>query len=110
MRFDLNATMATVQLLEDSGMAPKLRTVLEEHGAEFSTKDMIMLMFDLLRGVCGKSVADETVSLLAYIFEEDENELRTTPITQLFAKIKQAVGEDEFVVFLKTCISSESHE
>ncbi len=102
---DLEATMRAVQILDESGKIPVIKDCIIKNGGKIDSPVILNIGVEILTGACGKKTADETAELLAYVFEKTPEEIKKTPLKELFPMFKELAEKNNLQVFLKTCMS-----
>lgn len=102
---DLEATMRAVQILDESGKIDTIKQIIAANNGNIDAPAVLNLGVEIITGACGKKSADDTVELLAYVFDKTPDEVRKTSIKELVGLFKQLAKDNDLTVFLKTCMS-----
>lgn len=102
---DLEATMRAVQILDESGKIDAVKKIIEEKNGNIDAPAVLNLGVEIVTGACGKKAADDTVELLAYVFDKSPEEVRKTSMKELVGLFKQLAKDNDLTVFFKTCMS-----
>lgn len=102
---DLEATMRAVQILDESGKIDAIKQIITVNNGKIDAPAILNIGVEIITGACGKKAADDTVELLAYVFDKTPDEVRKTSIKELVGLFKQLAADNDLSVFFKTCMS-----
>lgn len=98
--------MKTVALLKKSGTSDTLKSMLDKSGGEISEANAFGMLVDIMTGVCGESVQQDTLELLGIIFDKTADEVADMEVSALWDGLKQFGAENNLTDFFTQAFTS----
>lgn len=102
---DLEATIRAVQILDTLGKMEDIKKIINDNDGNIDGRIIVNTGIDLISGLCRKDVVEDTVALLAYVFEKTPEEARKTSLIEYKKLFSELAERNDLKVFWKMCVS-----